>query len=288
LDAADRRLVFVTGLSGSGKSTVLRALEDAGYYCVDNLPLRLVGAFLGETAALPRVAIAADLRSVAYGEEFLPAWEAARAMVPGAILLFLESSEEVLERRFAVTRRPHPLAAGRPVLECVRLERQLLDPIKGRATEVLDTSSTNLHELRNAILQRFHPNWSQERFLLSLISFGYSYGVPSTVDLVFDTRFLPNPFFVPSMRERTGDDPEVAAYVLGQPASRELMDRILGLLDFYLPAVQKEFRHSFSVGIGCTGGRHRSVAIANALAEPLRARNCRVHVMHRDIKRGEG
>ena len=288
MDASDRRLVFVTGLSGSGKSTVLRALEDAGYYCVDNLPLRLVGAFLGETAALPRVAIAADLRSVAYGEEFLPAWEAARTQVPGGLLLFLEASEEALERRFAVTRRPHPLAADRPVLECIRREKLMLEPVKARATEVLDTSNTNLHELRNAMLQRFHPNWSRERFLLSITSFGYSYGVPSTVDLVFDTRFLPNPYFVPSMRDRTGEDPEVAAFVLSQPASMELMRHILDLLDFYLPAIRKEFRHSLSVGIGCTGGRHRSVAIANALAETLRERDCRVHVMHRDVKRGEG
>jgi UPF0042 nucleotide-binding protein len=286
--APDRRLVFVTGLSGAGKSTALRALEDAGYYCVDNLPLRLVAAFLAETAALPRVAIAADLRSVAYGEAFLPAWEAARAQVPGALLLFLEASEKALERRFAVTRRPHPLATDRPVIESIRAERATLEPIKAKATEVMDTSNNNLHELRHAVLHRFDPNWASERFLVSVTSFGYSYGVPSTVDLVFDTRFLPNPYFVPDLRDRTGEDPEVAAYVLGQPASRELIDRVLALLDFYLPAVQRDFRHSFAVGIGCTGGRHRSVAIANALAEPLRARECRVHVMHRDIKRGEG
>jgi UPF0042 nucleotide-binding protein len=288
MDAADRRLVFVTGLSGSGKSTVLRALEDAGYYCVDNLPLRLVAAFIAETAALPRVAIAADLRSVAYGEQFLPAWEAAHSRVPGAMLLFLEASDDVLERRFAVTRRPHPLSSDRPVRECIQLERRMLEAVKMRATEVLDTSGTNLHELRNAVLQRFHPNWTRERFLLTLTSFGFSYGVPSTADLVFDTRFLPNPYFVPSLRERTGEDPEVAAYVLDQPASRELMGLILRLLDFYLPAVQREFRHSLSVGIGCTGGRHRSVAIAEALAGSLRSRDCRVHVMHRDVKRGEG
>jgi UPF0042 nucleotide-binding protein len=286
--APDRRLVFVTGLSGAGKSTALRALEDAGYYCVDNIPVRLVAAFLAETAALPRVAIAADLRSVAYGEAFLAAWERACAQVPGALLLFLEASEEALERRFAVTRRPHPLAADRPVIASIRAERAALEPIKAKATEVMDTSNSNLHELRHTVLHRFDPNWASERFLVSITSFGYSYGVPSTVDLVFDTRFLPNPYFVPGMRERTGEDPEVAAYVLGQPASRELIDRVLALLDFYLPAVQRDFRHSFAVGIGCTGGRHRSVAIANALADPLRARACRVHVMHRDIMRGEG
>jgi UPF0042 nucleotide-binding protein len=174
------------------------------------------------------------------------------------------------------------------VRECIQLERRMLEAVKMRATEVLDTSGTNLHELRNAVLQRFHPNWTRERFLLTLTSFGFSYGVPSTADLVFDTRFLPNPYFVPSLRERTGEDPEVAAYVLDQPASRELMGLILRLLDFYLPAVQREFRHSLSVGIGCTGGRHRSVAIAEALAGSLRSRDCRVHVMHRDVKRGEG
>jgi UPF0042 nucleotide-binding protein len=283
------RLVFVTGLSGSGKSTVLRALEDANFYCVDNLPIPLIRDLLEETRGIDQVAVAADLRSLAYQQAFLRTWTEVQAQHPNGLLLFLDADAEVLERRFTITRRPHPLAGpSRPVREAILEEKRILEEIKNRATVYLNTTDTNVHELRSFILNRFNPNWAKEKFLVHIMSFGYSFGVPSNADIVIDVRFLPNPYFVPHLRDFTGEHPDVAAYVLGQERCKELVQRILSLIAFYLPEVQKEHRTHFTVGIGCTGGRHRSVAIANAVAGALKGCEVRIHVMHRDAQRGEG
>ena len=180
------------------------------------------------------------------------------------------------------------MEAGRTVRDAILEEKRILEEVKNLATLYLNTTNYNVHELRSFILNRFNPNWAREKFLISILSFGYSFGVPSNSDIIFDARFLPNPYFVPHLRNLTGENPEVAAYVLEQEACREFIRRILSLVEFYIPEVQKEHRTHFTVGIGCTGGRHRSVAIAAAVAQGLKDRDVRIHVMHRDVQRGEG
>ena len=283
------RTIFVTGMSGSGKSTVLRALEDADFYCVDNLPIPLIRDLLEETRSIGKVAVAVDLRSLAYQQEFLRTWSQVQARDPESLLLFLDAQEDALERRFTVTRRPHPLTEeGFTVRDAILEEKRILEEVKNLATLYLNTTNYNVHELRSFILNRFNPNWAREKFLISFLSFGYSFGVPSNADIIFDARFLPNPYFVPHLRNLTGENADVAAYVLEQEACREFIRRILSLVEFYIPEVQKEHRTHFTVGIGCTGGRHRSVAIAAAVAQGLKKLDVRIHVMHRDVQRGEG
>jgi UPF0042 nucleotide-binding protein len=284
------KLVVITGLSGSGKSVVAKCLEDLGYYTVDNLPLPLLRQFLDRPLELARgydrIAVVTDVRAPGFAEEFprLFAEIDRRRIEP--TLLFLESSDEVLVRRFSETRRPHPLAPDEPVIEGIRRERELLDELRARAGHVFDTSEWSIHEIRSQIYREFSTNPNEEPgMVVSLVSFGFKHGIPYGTDLLFDVRFLANPHFVPGLRELTGQDEGVQEYLDRQPDFAELVDRLTDLLSFLLPRYRRENRSYLSVAIGCTGGRHRSVAIAERLKSRLDEQGWPARLIHRDIGR---
>ena len=282
-------LVIVTGMSGSGRTLVLKTLEDLGYYCVDNLPIELIPSFadfyLKTGGENTRAALGVDSREGASIRKLPKLFQSLRKEGQ-ASLLFVESKNEALLRRFSETRRPHPLGAKSSVREGIRRERKLLKAIRELADFVVDTSQFGPHELRRLIQERFTAPDNGRRLALSVVSFGYRYGVPSDADLVFDVRFLPNPHFVPALRRRTGKDKRVAQYVFSFPQSREFLDRLNDLLSFLLPHYVQEGKSYLTLGIGCTGGRHRSVALAEAIQKLLAGAGYPVRVHHRDAGRG--
>jgi UPF0042 nucleotide-binding protein len=279
-------LLVITGMSGSGKGTTLRALEDVGYYCVDHLPISLIPTFAelvargGEEAQ--RAALVVDVRE---GEalEDLPALFERLRQRQRAMLIFVEASDDVLLRRFSETRRPHPLGAELTLREGIRRERALLKPIRAVADLVLDTSRLTPHELRRFVSERFAVRERRRPLLVSVVSFGYRYGLPSDADLVVDARCLPNPNFVPALKPLSGRHPRVARYVLSFPQSRQFIRRVGALVAYLLPHYEREGKSYLTVAIGCTGGRHRSVALAGAIARRLRAGGRRVKIAHRDV-----
>jgi UPF0042 nucleotide-binding protein len=281
--------VIVTGLSGSGKGSVLKALEDLGYYCVDNLPIDLIPTFadlyLKTGGEVQRAALVVDIRE---GEALgkLPRVYENLRRTATATLVFVEASDDALLRRFSETRRPHPLGADLPLREGIRRERKLLKPIRARAEIVIDTTRFNPHELRRFVEERFVETDQDRALLISLLSFGYRYGVPPDADLVFDVRFLPNPNFVPAYKPLTGKDRRVAKYVFAFPQAKEFMNRIVKLLLYLLPHYIREGKSYLTIGFGCTGGRHRSVAIAQAVREKLAGSKYEVKISHRDLGRG--
>ncbi|MCE2513550.1 MAG: RNase adapter RapZ [Acidobacteria bacterium] len=283
--------VVVTGLSGAGKSQAIRALEDLGYLCVDNLPTALLAAFAdltaagaGATGGARASAAVLDVRD----PHFLDAFPVAllrlrRRKDLGVVVLFIEASDEALVRRYSETRRPHPLAPDRSVLEGILEERTRLETIKRGADRVINTSDLTVHELR-AVFSELSRGGAAARLVVTLISFGYKHGVPLESDLLLDVRFLPNPHFVPHLRPRTGIDPEVQRYVGGFDAAQEFLGRVTGLLRFLLPQYAREGKSYLTIGIGCTGGRHRSVAIVERLRQQMTdLRNIHLLVKHRDI-----
>jgi UPF0042 nucleotide-binding protein len=277
-------------LSGSGRSTVAKCFEDLGYYCVDNLPLPLLRQFIARPSELVegrnRIAVVADVRTSGFEEEFPGLLEEIDHERVEATLLFLEASDEVLIRRFSETRRPHPLAPDAPLAEGIRRERELLSELRGRADLVLDTSEWSIHEIRGVIHREFaEPADAGRSMVVSLISFGFKYGQPYGSDLVFDVRFLPNPHFVPGLRERTGQEEPVQLYLDHQPDFGELLQRLSDLLVYLLPRYRRENRRYLSIAVGCTGGRHRSVAVAERLAASLDRSGWSVRLIHRDIER---
>ncbi len=287
-DAVRRRLVLITGLSGSGKSSVAKCFEDFGYYCVDNLPLPLLRQFLRapESArAQGGLAVVADVRAPGFAEECpsLLAEVDRRHLAP--VMLFLEASDEALLRRFSETRRPHPLAGNGTLIESIRRERALLADLRGQADRIYDTSEWTIHEIRHQVLREFGEEEGAGLLDITLISFGYKYGIPYGTDLLFDVRFLPNPHFVPGLRGSSGLEPAVRSYLEGQPAYREFLDRLEQFLLYLLPNYQHEARSYLSVAIGCTGGRHRSVVLAQELKERLGRQGWKVRLSHRDLER---
>jgi UPF0042 nucleotide-binding protein len=278
--------VIITGLSGSGKGTFLRALEDRGYFCVDNLPVGLISKFheliLKSEDEAPKVAMVIDVRE---GEALrqLPSIYADLKKQPGVdvSLWFLETSDEKLVRRFSETRRPHPLDPDRPVLEAIARERDLLTPIRAMADHIIDTSSFTVHQLRKYAVSAFEDRTSAQ-LLVSLVSFGFKYGVPIDSDLVFDVRFLPNPNFVPELKQFTGSDSNVIEYMNAQEETGEFLNHLYSFVNFLLPQYEREGKSYVTISVGCTGGRHRSVFIANSLARHVADHNYRVKVTHRD------
>jgi UPF0042 nucleotide-binding protein len=281
----DNRFLIITGLSGSGKTVVSRFLEDLGYYCVDNLPAKLINGFvdlwLRKKVEIDRVALVMDIREPRFQTEFPRVLRDIRKRVP-ARLLFLEASDETLAKRFSETRRPHPLTRGRRILEGVRLERKRLAAVKAMADEVIDTSGLNISQVKDVVTQRVLKEGSL-RMQVVIVSFGYKYGLPLDSDLVLDARFLPNPFYIDRLRNRSGKARSVREYVLSSPESRGFLERLFRLLEFLLPLFVKEGKSTLTVAIGCTGGKHRSVVIGEELRTHLKRAGCEVKIYHRDL-----
>jgi UPF0042 nucleotide-binding protein len=281
--------VIITGLSGSGKGTFLKALEDRGYFCVDNLPVGLLSKFyelvLKSEDEETKVAMVIDIRE---GDtlQALPGIYSGLKKEEGvdASLWFLEASDAVLIRRFSETRRPHPLNPDRPVVDSIAHERQLLAPIRELADHILDTSAFNIHELRKHALSLFDHKDSA-RILILLNSFGFKYGVPSVSDLVFDVRFLPNPHFIPHLKAQIGSDPGVVEYLNAQPETGEFLKRLVDFVDYLIPQYEKEGKSYVTISVGCTGGHHRSVFVIDELARHFQSKEYRVRVTHRDSEK---
>ena len=285
-----KQFVLITGLSGSGKASVLKAFEDLGYHCVDNLPFDLILKF-AEMCQRPgspidRAAVVVDIRG---GEALsqLPTHyqELAQNKALHPSLVFMEASDKALIRRFEETRRPHPLGRDLPVREGIRLERALLKPMRQLANVVIDTSRLNVHELRDLIQMRFGGLAARRALLISSLSFGYRFGVPADADLVFDVRFLPNPNFVPRLKNKTGRDVGVRRFMETFPQTREFTSRLMNLLLYLLPQYVREGKSYLTIAIGCTGGRHRSVFLAEEVARALARDGYKTKVSHRDIGR---
>jgi UPF0042 nucleotide-binding protein len=282
------RVVILTGVSGSGKTTALRALEDAGFYCVDNLPIVFLEKLLelsGHTAGeVTRIALVVDAREGRFLAEAPRVIEEVRRTGTRVDVVFLDASDEALLRRFSETRRRHPLAQGGSVPEGIAAERKALEGLKSIANEIVDSSSLNVHELKRLVHARFVEG-EAERMGVTVVSFGFRYGLPSHADLVLDVRFLPNPYFVPELKPHAGTDPSVQRFVLAHEDAKAFLDRTVDLCSFLLPRYRAEGKSYLTIAVGCTGGRHRSVAIGAALARRLEATGTDVRLWHRDVEK---
>lgn len=281
----DNRFLIITGLSGSGKTAVIRYLEDLGYYCIDNIPakliMELVKLWLNKKVEMDKVALVMDIREPHFVHDFPGILEGIRRQYP-VRLIFLDASDDCLVKRFSETRRPHPLAGGKSTLQAVRLERKRLDAIKQTADEVIDTTDLNLAKLKEQISQKILGR-RPRRLRIVIISFGYKYGIPLDSDLVFDTRFLPNPFYMDDLRGLTGKSAKVRNFVMGAPETRDYLERLLPFLDFLVPHVIKEGKSILTISVGCTGGRHRSVVIAEEVRNHLKKPHLELKIYHRDL-----
>ncbi len=283
------RFVIITGLSGAGKTEAVRCLEDLGFFCVDNLPPTLIPKFaelcLQSGGKLNRIALVVDIRGGDFFDSALEALEALERTGFVCEILFLEASEEVLVRRFKETRRRHPLAVEGRIVEGLAEEVRRLEVLRGKAHHIIDTSNLTPRELRRLVAERFAGEGPAGRMAVNLVSFGFKYGLPLDADMVLDVRFLPNPHYVPSLRPLTGEEADVREYVLKWPLTKQFLTRAWALLSFLLPHYVSEGKSQFTLAVGCTGGQHRSVVIANILAERIRALGFRASVTHRDATR---
>jgi UPF0042 nucleotide-binding protein len=283
------QVVILTGLSGSGKSTALRALEDSGFYCVDNLPVVLLATLIDlsfHTAGeVSRLAVVIDAREGRFLPEADRVIREVREKGADVEVVFFDAGDDVLVRRYSETRRRHPLAGdGGTVPDGIATERRALAGLRDIADEVVDTTGWNVHELKRFVQRRFVAG-EKGQLGVTIVSFGFRGGLPTHADLVFDVRFLPNPFFVPELKAFPGTDPRVAGFVLGKPEAKEFLDRISDLLAFLLPKYREEGKSYLTVAIGCTGGKHRSVALSVALAERLEQAGQPVRLWHRDVEK---
>jgi UPF0042 nucleotide-binding protein len=282
-----RELVILTGLSGSGKGSVLNAFEDLGFYCVDNLPVALISTFSelyeeggGEGQ---RAALLVDAREGEQIEKLPGIYRQLTSQHP-ATLVFVEASDEALLRRFSETRRPHPLSHGGSIADGIREERRRMAPIRRLADVIIDTTKFNVHELRQFIIDRFQKA-GRRPLLVSIVSFGFRYGIPADADLVFDARFLPNPYFVPRLRPLSGKDTRVARYIRSFPQTGEFLRRIESLLTYLIPHYIREGKSYLTISLGCTGGRHRSVMLAEVIRKDLHRKGYATKVVHRDLEK---
>jgi UPF0042 nucleotide-binding protein len=287
MTGADAQIVFVSGLSGSGKTTAMAALEDLGFYCVDNLPPMLIKQFLQlcaqSTPPVKRMALAIDTREPSFLEAVPDVIRELRADGARIELVFLDSDNETLVNRYRETRRVHPLSPGGNVEDGIERERQLLVDLARLADVVVDTSRLNVHQLRETVVR--HIVGAVRATVVNVVSFGYRFGIPGSAELLFDVRFLPNPHFQPELRPKTGRDADVAEYVFKSERTGSLLAHLRRLLDFLLPLYDEEGKAYLTIGIGCTGGRHRSVAIAEQLAQDLRSLGRETNVSHRDVEK---
>jgi UPF0042 nucleotide-binding protein len=278
-------LVIITGMSGSGKASVLRALEDLGFYSVDNLPVELIPTFaelVRDSASIRRAALVVDVRDGS-GLKMVPAIFRRIKSSVNARLLFMEADDEALMRRFSETRRPHPLSAENPIAESIQTERAMLAPIRAVADLIVNTSKFNVHDLRDFIRDKFQGESEESKIFVYITSFGFRHGLPPDCDLVFDVRFLPNPNYIPKFKKLTGRNPAVARYIRSFPQTCEFIQRITDLLIYLLPHYIREGKSYLTIGFGCTGGHHRSVMIADQIRKNLSAGGYLSKVAHRDI-----
>jgi UPF0042 nucleotide-binding protein len=283
-------IVIITGLSGSGMSAATNAFEDLGYFCVDNLPITMLPTFArlvnanADDKGIERAALVIDIREGTFLADFGKQLDALRATGLSVYVLFLEASDDVLQHRFSETRRPHP-AEGQTLLQSLAAERAAMSRIRSLADQIIDTSEHTVHTLRSHLLERFSPDRKGGPMRVQVLSFGHKYGNPGDLELLFDVRHLPNPHFIPELKPLSGHDKRVVKYLKAQPEVDETLRRFYDLLDYLLPQYKREGKSYVTVGIGCTGGRHRSVMIANALGRRLRRAGFDAHVVHRDVRK---
>ena len=283
----EKELVIVTGISGAGKASALKAFEDLGYHAVDNLPLELLPEFaelVGKSTEIARAAIVVDVREGSTLDRLPEILINVRKLLPTRVV-FLDAQDPVLVRRYSETRRPHPLGRTETVSRSIVEERQLLDPIRNVTDTLIDTSTFNVHQLRAQILDRFGHEDQTKQLLVSCLSFGFKNGVPLDADMVFDVRFLPNPHFVPEFRKLTGQDPKVAAFVRKFPQTVEFLGKVTDLMLYLLPHYVEEGKSYLTVAFGCTGGQHRSVMMAEEMTKRLKKAGYQVKAVHRDMPR---
>jgi UPF0042 nucleotide-binding protein len=284
-------IVIITGLSGSGMSSATNAFQDLGYFCVDNLPITMLPTFGRLVTAdeddkgISRAALVIDIRERGFLADFEKQLEALRASGMKVSVLFFEASDDVLQYRFSETRRPHPADHGQGLLAAIRAERKAMARIRAHADQIIDTSDHTVHTLRSFLLARFSPDRKGAPMRVEVMSFGHKYGNPGDLELLFDVRHLPNPHFVPELKPLSGHDPRVVSYLRSQNEVQETLERFTDLLSYLLPLYRREGKSYVTVGIGCTGGRHRSVMIANALARELRRAGFDARALHRDVRK---
>jgi RNase adapter protein RapZ len=282
-------VVIVSGVSGSGKSTAIRVFEDLGYYCIDNLPLALLRRFLElceqSRVNISRVVLGVDVRERQIFRGDATVFDELRRAGYRLEILFFDASDEILVRRFNETRRPHPLAGDAGPADGIAKEREQLAGLRARADRIIDTTGMTVHDLRASICTVYREPSEGDALAVTVMSFGYKFGIPTDADMILDARFLANPYFVEALRDRSGLDPAVADFVLGRAETESFLQRVGDLLDFTLPLFRREGKSYLTIGIGCTGGRHRSVALAESLAHRLEGKCERVRVRHRDMER---
>jgi len=283
------RVVIITGLSGSGKSTALRALEDVGFFCVDNLPVILLPKFLSITTSsspeIKQVAMVMDLRERSFLDKYQRIFTGLKEKGYKIEIIFLESSDDSLLQRFSETRRIHPLSERGLIMEGILIEREKLSSLKKMADRIIDTTSVNVHQLKDIVQSHFLPSSRQKKMAINITSFGYRYGLPVDADLVFDVRFLPNPYFVEKLKNYDGHHAGVQDYVLQKKESKEFLKKILDLMNLLIPLYEKEGKVRLNIAMGCTGGKHRSVVMANKLDSYFSSKKYMVNLNHRDINK---
>ena len=286
-EITDLRLVIVTGSSGSGKTQALKCLEDIGFFCVDNLPPALFQKFIElcseRRGEVKNIGLGIDIRERGFFSDFSSNLHHLKSQGYQIELLFLEAQDEILVRRFSESRRPHPLLPQQPVIEGILLERERLEALRQQADRIVDTSEFTIHDLKQWISRQYQERQHAEHMKVTIQTFGYKHGVPYDVDMVFDVRFLRNPYFVPSLQALTGEDEEVKKYVLETKEAQSLLQHLQGLMAFLLPLYEREQRSYLTIAVGCTGGRHRSVAIAVKLREMFQKFGYTALLRHREI-----
>jgi Predicted P-loop-containing kinase len=286
-----RRCILVTGLSGSGKSTALKLLEDLGFFAIDNLPVALLPSLIRSLGAtqknFPRVALGMDAREKSFLKSYALVLRTLEDATWKPEVLFLDASEKVLIRRFSESRRPHPLGKSRPLRGAIAEEKRRLQALKRISPRVIDTSHLNVHQLKKTLQKQLHPGKKVAGFGFTVVSFGYKHGIPAEADLLLDTRFLDNPYFVDRLKSLDGRHRSVKSYVLRQADAQAFLRHVMSFLKFLLPRFQNEGKNHLTLALGCTGGRHRSVALAEELGKRLKSRDRQVSVVHRDLRSGD-